>query len=74
MKDLEETLHRIKDKEAIVSWIRNLPEDAMILVLVNVRKEDRDIHQYCCSDNLLITESNWMLDCYKYYLQTSTKL
>jgi hypothetical protein len=72
--NIEESLERIKNKEEIISWIRNLPEDAIFVLLARERKEDSDINHYNYSDSITIAESNWLVDCFKYYLQTSTKL
>lgn len=71
---LEAVLTHVGDRDKMHRWIDAQPEGARILVLSNTSEEAKDVHRYCCSDNLLVKESNWMLDVYKQYLMDSTTL
>ena len=69
---IEEVLRRATDRDALHRWIDAQPLNARLLILAVVSEETKDVYRYCCSDDLLVHESNWMIDVYKHYLQEST--
>jgi hypothetical protein len=70
---IEAVLKYANDRDTLHRWIDEQPEDARILILSVVSEETKDVHKYCCSNNLSIHESNWILDVYKRYLMDSTE-
>jgi hypothetical protein len=72
-ESLEAVLKRTNDRDTLHRWIDEQPDNAKILILAMFPKETSDAYRYCCSEDLMVQESNWMIDVYKRYLMDSTE-
>lgn len=71
---IEKSLHHLVEKEDFITWVKSLPEGVKILALASTTTETCDLHKHWSSDNVNILTANWMMDCYKFFLQTATKM
>jgi hypothetical protein len=70
---IEEVLKHASDRDTLHRWLDDQPSGARILIIAVISEETKDVYRYCCSDDLMVHESNWMIDVYKRYLQDSTE-
>lgn len=68
---IEQVLKQTNEKDTLHRWIDEQPLGAKFLILASVSEPTKDVYRYCCSDDLTVNESNWLIDVYKRYLMDS---